>query len=304
MNSLPLVSIVLCAYNGEAFLKEQLFSLENQTYKNIEFICSDNDSTDKTSAILTQWCNENENRKFFSCKEKGLNKNFFSAVKYATGTYIIFCDQDDIWLETKVEELINFHEQNANASMVYCLSKPFTDKPPADLRIKNPINRIDGMDIRKTLFVSHTLGHNICIKKVNLDKIPVPENETVAFDWWITVSAMCLGNIKCLHKILTFWRQHKSNTSNRFNEGSYYENRIKYLRQFETNELINKDQKKWIQNAIGGFSELAEKKFSKKLFLFFIKNADIIFFYKTKKNPVLKWISFTKWALKLSRKNN
>ena len=40
------LSIVLCTYNGEAYLPEQLKSLEEQSYTNIELICSDNNSTD------------------------------------------------------------------------------------------------------------------------------------------------------------------------------------------------------------------------------------------------------------------
>ena len=208
----PLVSIVMCSYNGELFIQEQLSSLEKQTYPNIEFICSDNNSTDTTPSILKIWCSQQSNRNFFTCTVKGLNSNFYSALAYATGEYIIFCDQDDIWLPTKVEKLIAFHQQHPESSMVYCLSKEFNGEVPADTAIGKR-NYLEGTDIRKTMLLSFTLGHNMCIRKEVLQKMPPSPDEVIAFDWWITVSAMCIGSIKCLPEVLTFWRKHSNNTT-------------------------------------------------------------------------------------------
>ncbi len=299
----PLVSIVLCTYNGEKFLQPQLDSLENQTYQNIEVICSDNNSSDSTPVLLKDWCTKNNNRFFVSCTDKGLNKNFFSAIKYANGQYILFCDQDDIWHENKVEELINFHKINKEASMVYCRSKAFADTVPTDFYFNFRQHPLEGNQIKKTLLSSFTLGHNICIKKEILNQIPVPGNEVIAFDWWITVSAMCLSEIKCLPKVRTLWRHHTSNTTIDLRKGLVYKSRIGYLKQFLTNPLINTEDKKWIAIAIQKHEELDRKDFSFSLFWFLLKNASVIYFYKTKKNPLLKWISFTKWAMRQSRRN-
>ena len=109
MDTTALVSVVLCARNGAAFIGEQLKSLEQQTYPSLEFICADNSSTDGTADILRAWCEDKLNRKFISCTAPGLNKTFFTAMQYATGEFIIFCDQDDVWLPNKIEALVNFH---------------------------------------------------------------------------------------------------------------------------------------------------------------------------------------------------
>ena len=50
-----LVSIVLCTYNGEKYLEEQLNSIINQTYKNLEIIISDDCSTDNTDEIVSKY---------------------------------------------------------------------------------------------------------------------------------------------------------------------------------------------------------------------------------------------------------
>lgn len=299
--SSPLVSVVVCTYNGEKYLTEQLSSLESQSYKNIEFICSDNNSTDSTKQILINWCKKQETRNFFTCEELGLNKNFYSAISKASGEYIMFSDQDDIWLSDKVEKLVTFHEENPDASMVYCLSKEFSGlEQPGYSAKKSGSNYLEGTDIRKTMLTSFTLGHNICIKRDILLKLTPSPDETVAYDWWITVSAMCLGPIKCLPEVLTLWRKHKSNITHEINQGLFFKTRISYLTRFGKTKFITPQQKQWIQHAISCFSELHYRKFSFTLFLFFLSNAKLVFFYKRKRNYVTKWLSFAKWSYRMS----
>lgn len=300
---MQLVSVVLCSYNGIAFIQSQLDSLEAQTYKNIEFICSDNNSNDGTDVVLKNWCAQNpSSRKFISYPEKGLNKNFFNAVQFATGNYVMFCDQDDIWLPEKIAMLVSFHEKHHKASMVYCLSQKFQNQIPTRIK-KKKIIHLEGTNIKKTMLVSHTLGHNLLIQHEVLKKIPVPSNEDVAYDWWITVSAMCMGYIACLPEVLTYWRQHYNNTTTKINEGLYYKSRILYLQSFLTNDLISNENKNWILKAKNNFESLRSKRFSISMFLFLLKNAKFIFFYKRKKNVFSKWISFSKWAFRMSHKS-
>ena len=63
----PLVSIALCTYNGEKFLKEQLDSILNQTYTNLEVVVTDDVSTDGTKSILEDYAaKDNRVKVFFS----------------------------------------------------------------------------------------------------------------------------------------------------------------------------------------------------------------------------------------------
>src|ERR1700712_5400324 len=101
----PLISIVLCTYNGEDFLKEQLQSLLNQSWTNLEIIVSDDHSTDKTIDILNEYNNHPSFRLFMQKENLGPIKNVEFALRQATGPYIAFCDQDDIWKPGKIEQL-------------------------------------------------------------------------------------------------------------------------------------------------------------------------------------------------------
>ncbi len=299
MTKEPLISILLCTYNGEKFLAEQLASLAAQTYKNLEFICSDNESTDASFSILKKWCEGATNKKLVVQKEGGLNKNFYHALNFASGEYIMFCDQDDVWLPQKIETMVSFMQKNQDISLGYCLSSKFSGELPPQHSIVKPAPRLEGSDVRKTLLTSFTLGHNIIISKEYIVQIPAPKNEVIAYDWWITIGAMALGKIKCCEQILSFWRQHDTNTTAVFNEPLFYESRLQYFKAFLEHPLINSREKDWTRQAISYFSELNKNPFSLQLFFFLLKSADRIYFYKLKKTG-LRWVSFVKIAARMS----
>jgi glycosyltransferase involved in cell wall biosynthesis len=90
------VSVVLCSYNGEKYIKEQIDSILNQTYPIYELIIQDDCSTNQTINIINSY-QPNSKIKLF-CNEKRLNANynFSSALSKATGDFIAISDQDDI----------------------------------------------------------------------------------------------------------------------------------------------------------------------------------------------------------------
>lgn len=96
------VSIVLCSYNGEHFLKTQLDSIVCQTYPIHELIIQDDGSTDHTLDIAREYAAQYP---FIRVEQHpqnlGFNRNFENALKKATGDFIAIADQDDIWYPEK-----------------------------------------------------------------------------------------------------------------------------------------------------------------------------------------------------------
>src|SRR6478609_835146 len=116
----PLISIVLCSYNGAKFIDEQIQSLLQQTYPNLEIIISDDASTDGTQAILKKYKTHPAFKIFLQQTNLGPIKNVAFALQQAIGSFIAFCDQDDIWLPQKIETL---HAQIGDDLLVYCDSE-------------------------------------------------------------------------------------------------------------------------------------------------------------------------------------
>lgn len=105
----PLVSIAMTTYNGERFLKDQIDSILNQTYKNIELIIVDDCSKDSTYKIVQEYsASDNRVKAYRNTDNHGFFKNFIKAISLCTGDYIALSDQDDIWEPWKIAESLKY----------------------------------------------------------------------------------------------------------------------------------------------------------------------------------------------------
>ena len=124
--SMPLVVILLCTYNGNCFLAEQLDSLETQTYSNWVVVASDDGSTDQTLETLRSYQDKWPTGKLTIRKgpKSGFCSNFMSLTCNSNikGDYYAFCDQDDVWLPTKLSVAIEniLVNQIKQVPYVYC----------------------------------------------------------------------------------------------------------------------------------------------------------------------------------------
>lgn len=105
--SSPGVSIALCTYNGERFLREQLASLLVQTCLPAEVVVCDDGSTDQTPEIIREFVAQAPFSVHFhrNPSRMGSTANFQQAAALCQSEFIAFCDQDDVWLPQKLERL-------------------------------------------------------------------------------------------------------------------------------------------------------------------------------------------------------
>jgi len=93
---MPKVSVIVPVYNVEPYLRRCLESLVNQTLKDIEIICINDCSPDKSLAILKEYAKKDERVKIIDFKKnQGVSVARNSGMKIAKGEYIGFCDSDD-----------------------------------------------------------------------------------------------------------------------------------------------------------------------------------------------------------------
>lgn len=110
------VSIITPMYNSEKYIEKTIKAILNQTYTNFELIIINDKSSDKSLEICKKI---NDDRiKIIDLKENvGVCKARNIAIEKSIGRYVAFCDSDDVWHSTKLEEQIKFmKDKNAYIS--------------------------------------------------------------------------------------------------------------------------------------------------------------------------------------------
>jgi glycosyltransferase involved in cell wall biosynthesis len=206
----PLVSIAMSTYNGEKYIHEQLDSLVNQSYSNIEIVIVDDHSTDQTVPIIKSYQNKYPFIKLF-CKEcnSGVNKTFEQAIAECKGEFIAPCDQDDIWFPEKITVLMN---EISDEDAVYSNSFLIDENGESLQKDFNSIIKLRSYYTGAPFLNSNCVpGHTLLIKATFAKKtLPFPEH--VIFDWWLSFCAASNNGIKYVDKCLVKYRQHDSNT--------------------------------------------------------------------------------------------
>lgn len=111
-NCSPKVSVIVSVYNMEKYLPECLDSIINQTLENIEIICINDGSTDKSLKILNQYKEKDPRIIIIDQKNKGLSTSRNAALEMATGKYCAFIDSDDYIERNTLSELYQYATKN------------------------------------------------------------------------------------------------------------------------------------------------------------------------------------------------
>lgn len=210
-NTLPLISIALCTYNGEKYIKEQLDSIVLQSYKKLEIIITDDNSSDRTLEFIKSY-NDNRIKIIKNNKNIGYNLNFQKCLNLCSGEYICISDQDDIWNRNKVfdlygkiknsvmvysdSELIGEDNQSLGSNMSDLLNVKFTHiKSPLELVFRNIISGHSMMFNRRLLSVA----------------LPVPNG--IYYDWWLAFAAAASDRIEYSESTLVKHRKHSQSAT-------------------------------------------------------------------------------------------
>jgi len=221
--ALPTVSIAMATYNGEKYLREQLDSLAAQTMLPNELVVSDDGSTDRTVEIIQTFALQSpfQIRIFENHSRLGFADNFLKAAELCRFSIIAFCDQDDIWLPSKIERCVSeFLSQDVvmtvhSAELLIEGKRVGRYDPNIRSHVKVPPNSGDYLRVYPgfaLMFRSSLLRiTNNFIRPTNASSwgnLP----KTVAHDGWIKMLASTFGTIQMMTEILALYRQHDSNT--------------------------------------------------------------------------------------------
>ena len=213
------IIILLSSYNGEKYLKAQLDSLFSQSYKNFEIIVRDDGSKDKTLEILKSY----DIQLLSSNKNLGVKSSFETLLKYAfensNAKYFMFCDQDDVWNQDKIEltlqKMYEMEKLYKNIPLLVHTDLEVVDENlytinSSFMKLQNLYeskNRLNNLLIQNTI-----TGCTMMINR-DLAKICLPmSSNAIVHDWWIGLVASFFGKIGYLPQSTIKYRQHTSNT--------------------------------------------------------------------------------------------
>ena len=141
MTKTPLVSVIIPVYNVEKYLSKCLDSVINQTLKNIEIICINDGSKDKSLEILEKYKNQDTRIKIINHENNGVAAARNTGYKVAQGEYICFIDSDD-WIDaTLLEKTYNTIIQDESDIVLFDVINVYNDSYIPVCRAKNFIKK-------------------------------------------------------------------------------------------------------------------------------------------------------------------
>lgn len=214
MNMMKKVQILLSTYNGESYVEEQINSLINQEYQNINIKIRDDGSKDRTIEILDELITTKENISFIKGKNVGVIKSFFELLRDSNDSaeYFSFCDQDDFWEADKISRAISLLEKEEQAiPLMYCSRTTLVDQ---DLKVlgysENPTKEITFANaLVQNIATGCTVVINKKAKELIVKEFP---NAVVMHDWWFYIVVSAFGKVVFDHESKILYRQHSNNT--------------------------------------------------------------------------------------------
>lgn len=203
------VQILMSTYNGERFLREQLESLLHQSWKNLEILIRDDGSNDRTPDILQEYGAKYKQVKIFLEENQGVNRSFFALLEKSDADYVAFCDQDDIWLEGKMEAGIRKLEGEQGPAL-YCSNKILVDSKGNLMEKQDRRTRIPGFGnaVVECICTGCTTVMNRKMAEIIKDRLP---SHAILHDWWCYLAATYMGKVIFDEHAYIKYRQHERN---------------------------------------------------------------------------------------------
>lgn len=217
-----MIDILISTYNGEKYLNQLLDSLLNQSYSNFKILLRDDGSNDNTLNLINYYANLHPKLQLnldFESTNIGVVKSFEKLLRHSTSDYIMFCDQDDVWLPDKIERTLNimqkYEEEYADDPILIHTDLTVVDR---NLNIIHEsfwkYSRINPelLSNLSYLGVCNAVTGCTCMINKKAKEICLPFSEhALMHDSWLALIISKKGQIAFINEPTILYRQHDKN---------------------------------------------------------------------------------------------
>lgn len=215
----PLVTVVVISYNHSMFIRENLDSIKNQTYRNIQLIVGDDASPDHSAAVIDQWLQENSYsaEKNFHTQNTGLTAMLNECIALAKGKYIKLLAADDFLHPTAIEKCVSRLENlGEEYGMVFTNTHTVDNDSTIiqDIADYDALGNIDPHLFRKELIRGNRIAAlTVLLRTHTLRETGKYDTRFIVDDYfrWLKISEKYL--IAYIPEKLAYYRMHSENIS-------------------------------------------------------------------------------------------
>lgn len=222
MHSTDKIAILMATYNGEKYICQQIDSILSQTCKDWELYIHDDGSTDNTIAAVENYVEKYPDKiHLIDGKSTGGAKyNFFYLFGQVEAPYYMTCDQDDVWLDKKIELTYDKMLTIENKADVPCLV--YTELRVVDSELNTIADTMSGYQsldchkrtINQFILQNSVTGCTMMINRALRDKMLhiTDIDNTIMHDWWAALVAAQFGKTAFIDEPTILYRQHGDNS--------------------------------------------------------------------------------------------
>ncbi len=211
------ISIAMAAFNGAAHIAAQIESILPQLGAGDELVISCDPSQDGTEKIIASFAAKDCRIEFLCGPGEGILPNFQEAIFACKNDFIFLCDQDDVWLESKVAIVLAEFERSQVSVVLHDAKIVNEDLDILHESFFRSRNSKKGFlrNIIKNSYIGCCMAFRRELKDIVL---PFPKDIPM-HDQWIGLMGEKYGGVSFLNEPLVLYRRHKNNVSKTFHAG-------------------------------------------------------------------------------------
>jgi len=241
MSEAPVLTILMATYNGAEYLERQLESILKQSYPSWELIIRDDQSSDDTLQIINSYVEKDPRIKLieYGSAHGSACRNFSALFDWAYAndkSYLLFADQDDIWLPHKLERSLAAMIKHENAYPagfpLLCYSNlSFIDAHDQQIDARLPLPK--ELKLEVLINENYAWGCTLILNRAAAQKIKHIPTDSVNHDYYVALVVSAFGKNLLINEDLILYRQHQKNVSGNVDKMRFMSRFNRYFRDTE-----------------------------------------------------------------------